>query len=169
MNRYVPIRNKIGKAGETIEFEMIFEQKNGIERQYVIRNIVIYEGDWNVNNNITSIYVQPDSTEMIYITIKIPENAQNGDEYYLDFDCFEKEDEAERVNSCGGSFTVTVDNRDPPEIEVKPGHGSINSSGISPYFSPFLFIPLIVIIFCLYLLIMALIDRRHRLPPAPSR
>jgi hypothetical protein len=169
MNRFVPIRNKIGKAGETVEFELIFEQRNGIERQYVIRDIIIREGDWKFSNNASSIYVQPDSTVIIYITIEIPEDAQNGDEYYLDFDCYEKKDEAKKVNSLGGSFTVTVDNREPPEIEVKPGYGSITSSGSCSYFSPFLFIPFIIIIFCLYLLIMALTERRHRLPPAPSR
>ncbi|UCE35898.1 MAG: hypothetical protein JSW00_10040 [Thermoplasmata archaeon] len=156
MNISVPIRNKIGKAGETVEFKMIFEQKNGFERHYVIRDVVIYEGDWEFSIEGTSIYVPPDSTVKIYITIKIPEDAQNGDEYYLYFDCYEKKDEAKKVNPHGGSFTVTVDNREPPVIEVRPGHGYSNSTSSCFYLSPFLFIPLGVIIFCVFLLIMAL-------------
>jgi hypothetical protein len=162
MNRSVPIRNKIGRAGETVEFEMIFEQKNGYEREYVIRDIVIYGGDWKISNNGSSIYVPPDSTVKIYITIKIPEDAQNGDDYYFDFGCYEKKDEAERVNSCGGSFTVTVDNRDPPEIEIDPGYGYLNSTGSCFYLSPFLIIPIGVIIFCIFLLILALIYFRKK-------
>lgn len=165
-----PVREKSGRASEIIEFESIFEQKGGFERHYEIRDIQM-EGDWNFSIEGMSFKVQSDSIVRIFSSINIPENAENGDVFYLQFRYFDTIREQQDMHSSiySESFRVTVDNRDPPIVDINSGHGIYEASGSNLKYSPLLLIPLVIIIFCLYLLIMAQTDRKHRSTPGSEK
>lgn len=160
-----PTNNKIGKSGEVIEFKLIFEQKGGIsDRQYEISNIETV-GDWEINIDGTSIRVPPNSVKEIYFIINIPDNGENGEKLYIRFDLTDRMSEQQGDHYLSGViFTVRIDNRDPPEIEIDEGYLRESYSSYNLRLSPFVFIPVAMIVICviiLFILIKVQTDKKQ--------
>jgi hypothetical protein len=152
INMYTPITHKIGIANETVEFEWIFEQKGGIDRHYRIGNIEMYGGDWNFNIDGSTFKVPPDSEVVILILIKIPNNAQIGDAYRIQFSCYDEVEEKEEIKTdWGTSFTLQVDGTNTSKLDITREDAVITAKGQEYQFKPLILIPIMIIIICIYI------------------
>lgn len=142
----LPQNNKIGKAGETVEFNLTYTHDGGEYDKVIEITNIDKIGDWSIGSGGRTVTLPPDSRRTVIISVNIPENASNNDYYYFNFDLrgdFHRNDR---------EFTVTVDNRDPPKIYVS--HDSSNSGvGATDFaLTPFVFIPEVIIVICVILL-----------------
>ena len=81
-----PITNKIAKSGETVEFYIIFDLEGGNTVKVIEITNIDKEGDWNIGYGGRTIRVSPDSVKNVTITVNIPEDAEDFDQYYFEFD-----------------------------------------------------------------------------------
>jgi hypothetical protein len=145
LHRTSQYKGKDAKAGETVNFQIIFSQVGG-NSDKVIRIIETGKvGDWRIENNEKTIIVPPDSTRNITITITVPEDAQTRDEYYYEYELqggYQDQDD----------FRVNVDNTDSYSGDPYFGssRGMQGSSDLA--LSPFVFILEAIIVICIILL-----------------
>lgn len=145
LNRTVPNTGRTGKAGETVEFIIIFEQIGGNSDKVIEITNIDKVGDWDVISGGRTVIVHPDSFYNVTISVNIPEDANNWDEYYFDY-------ELQGDYQDNGRLTVVVDNNDPPELNTHFGssRGMQGSSDLA--LSPFVFILEAIIVSCVILL-----------------
>ena len=145
LNKTVPYANRAVKAGETVEFNIIFEQIGGNADKVIKITNIDQVGDWDVKSGGRTVIVHPDSFNNVTITVNIPEDAKNWDEYYFDY---------ELQGDCqdNGRLRVTVDNHEPSELDPYFGSSRSMQGSSDLALSPFVFILEAIIVICIILL-----------------
>jgi hypothetical protein len=136
------------RAGETVNFSLIFEQDGGFFDEHFEMVDIEEEGNWEVSLKGTSIYVPANSKKEITFIIHVPDNAEDGDRYHYGFALIPKPVEHSYE---WWSFSVYVNNS--VSGEVSNGGGAFHrTEGGTFQLPPLVIIPAVIIVICLLLL-----------------
>jgi hypothetical protein len=152
-----PYDRKKGAAGDTIEFTINLEMEGG----HYIRDINIHTsngvGVWEMEPKDTSFSLEPDSTYDIILRCHIPEDAQDNDEYGINYNF-----DGDFVFS-SRHLLVLVDNDREDSYLIGGGSSRGGRSANDLGLSPLVFIPEAIIVICLILLLILIKNNQNKL------
>jgi hypothetical protein len=143
---------KTVRAGESVNFTLIFIRNGGFfDKEYKISydEALPIRGEWNVSLNGTTIKVPPDSMKEFQFSINIPNDAEDGEDYYYQFTLTHSDMGGYSRSSV--TFFVEIDNNITSELAEGQMYERSEHSSFQP--SIFALIPIVGIIICIVLLI----------------